>query len=599
MSGLGAFIKGAFEGYEYGENVKDRKTQRKRNEKRWEWEQENQERRRDDWDWQDEQRDYTRTQRERQREALERQEAERERIAEIYDEARESYDAGQQKPEPGQVETTSTRESQPQGRGVTSDAPTRPQARPRTVAPQPSVSSEGPMQPQPGQPAPSGAGFDRPNMPQQQSVDQTQPGQTMQPGRSVRGAAGQTGTDQGAPMPRSFAENQRAQQAAANNQVSVEQLWSVMRPEDRQLFIEMDGQPTPTPPQTRPQTAADGRPQQAAQQPQAPSAPQGNGFNRPEAGQRPGAPQAAPQKPGSPGAAPVVGNLDVRDASTDELDQQATQNPPDKGGAPSVESASDAMSKTAATSKGVVGPGAKKVNPKDEERASKNFLDHYAKTAAPKIVDYYLSQGNVEKAKAFDTWAKSRKVKGQMESWSKAIWAITNGDEQRFIDHISDTYNAIDDGLSIDREKSKFIHDDQGNIVGGQLAVMNDETGEVSIQNFEDQQDIVEMAIYTLAPEQTFEYLYQMSEQAREMRIEDAKGREGFDQFKLAQEIRREAERLSEANITAGEGQRMTEEQIQERARSNVYDRLGISTGASTGQGGGGGESPAQEPARL
>jgi len=401
-------------------------------------------------------------------------------------------------------------------------------------------------------------------------------------------------------MPRSFAENQRANQVAAENQVSIEQLWGVMRPEDQQLFLNMDGQATPTPPQVRPQTAPGG-PQMGTAQPQAPMRPgYGNGMDRNVTSRPPEAGRAAPTKPVSPGAAPVVGNLDVRTASTEELDRQATQNGPDQGGAPSVESASDAMQKTAQTSKGVVGPGTKKVNPADEERASKNFMDHYVKNAIPKVVDYYLSQGNIEKAEAFQTWADSRKVKGQMKSWSKAIWAITNGDEQRFIDHMSDTYNAIDDGLSIDREKTKFIHDDQGNIIGGQLAVVNDETGEVTIQEFDDQQDVVEMAIYSLAPEQTFEYLFSLSQQAREMRIEAAKSGQ-IGRKDMAKMIADEADSIRKAQPSGADAQisgqvPLSEAEIERQARQNVERRLGYGgSGASTGQGGG----SMQEPPRL
>lgn len=81
---LGSFVQGAFQGYQFGENVKDRKADRKRNEERFEWERGDQEwlgerrdRQRDDWSFADEQRDQTRGQwaresRERaEREALE------------------------------------------------------------------------------------------------------------------------------------------------------------------------------------------------------------------------------------------------------------------------------------------------------------------------------------------------------------------------------------------------------------------------------------------------------------------------------------------------------------------------------------------------
>jgi len=238
------------------------------------------------------------------------------------------------------------------------------------------------------------------------------------------------------------------------------------------------------------------------------------------------------------------------------------------------------------------------VNPKDEERVSKNFLDHYAKTAVPKIVDYYLSQGNVEKAKAFETWAKSRKVKKQLASWSKAIWAVRHDDEERFFDHASDYYNAIDDGMSIDRKNSGFKRDEQGNAVGATIAVRNDKTGEINYIQYDNQEDLVETFIYAHPAEQTFEYLYGMSEQAREMRIEAASGN-GISRKDMAEMIADEADsiRSAQENVLDPK-QRIGEDEIERRARENVYRRLGVSTGASTGQGGGGGGN-AQEPPRL
>lgn len=622
MSGLGSFIQGAFKGYEYGEQVKDRKTQRKRDEQRWEWE-------KDNADWTGENRD-------RQREQWSRADADRDRMAEIYETTRDEFEDGQQPPAgagsapaPGQVQVPGQvlRDTAP-GRGITEDPqapPTRPQARPRSIVPQPVVSSEGPGQPTP--PGNPGQPMQSPQAPQAPaSVEgdgrafdpmrsKVIPDQLPQPGRSVRAQPG--ATVPGDQPPASFVNNPRVQQTVERDGVAVADLWASMRPQDKQMFIEMDGQPTPVPPQVRPQQPA--RSVQGAgqnvQQPQQPDAFGGPAYAAraeqgnmvPPRGPRQdmpatnmaaeGAPrQDPPRKPGAPGAAPVVGNIDVRSATTEELDAQATQNPPDQGGAPSVEAAGTAMQETAAASKGVVGPGTGKVNPRDEKRAADSFMEYYAANAVPKIVDYYLSQGNVEKATAFQEWADSQKVKGQMESWSKAIWAITNGDESRFIDHMADTYNAIDDGYSIDRKQTKLKRDEQGNIVGGQLAVVNDETGEVNIQQFDDQQDIIEMAVYTMAPEQTFEYLWGLSQQAREMRIESA-GENRITRKEMVDMIADEADsiRSAQENILDPNA-RLTEAQIEEQATGNVYRRLGINTGASTGQAGAGG---VQEPPRY
>ena len=50
MAGLGSFIQGAFQGYEYGEQVKDRKRQREWAEEDREWDKENRERKLEAWE---------------------------------------------------------------------------------------------------------------------------------------------------------------------------------------------------------------------------------------------------------------------------------------------------------------------------------------------------------------------------------------------------------------------------------------------------------------------------------------------------------------------------------------------------------------------
>jgi hypothetical protein len=99
---LGSFVQGAFQGYQFGENAKDRKADRKRNEERFEWERGDQEwlgetrgRQRDDWSFVDEQRDQTRGQWAREsRERAEREALEAE-LDQIRNDGFEEWQGGQ------------------------------------------------------------------------------------------------------------------------------------------------------------------------------------------------------------------------------------------------------------------------------------------------------------------------------------------------------------------------------------------------------------------------------------------------------------------------------------------------------------------------
>lgn len=120
----------------------------------------------------------------------------------------------------------------------------------------------------------------------------------------------------------------------------------------------------------------------------------------------------------------------------------------------------------------------------------------------------------------------------------------------------------------------------------------NEETGKVSIQRFDDQEDIIEMAIYALSPEQTFEYLWGLSSAARQMRIESASA------SAKARSISRKdyAEMVADEAKSIREGQknlldptmRLSEEEIISRAEQAVQRRLSGAAGAG---------QPAQPPA--
>lgn len=204
---------------------------------------------------------------------------------------------------------------------------------------------------------------------------------------------------------------------------------------------------------------------------------------------------AAPQIPANTPPTKVAG----------ELASEVSAAPPDQGGAPSVELAVA----TAPAPRRVVGKGGPiKATPQQRERASQSFLDYYADTAVPKIIEYYLSQGDIQKAEGFETWAKSREAQAQLKSWSMAVHAASIGDDEGFIDHWSDAYNSFDDGLEVARDQSGFTRDEGGNITGAKVTFKNTQSGQTFERVFEGQEDLIREGIYTLAPEKVFEYMW-------------------------------------------------------------------------------------------
>lgn len=530
MAGLGAFIDSAMQGYGFAADIEDAKYRKGRRKKDDEWT------------------DKTRARAEvvwvREDEAHKRAAEERSVLAAIAKDARDSYNNGVEadtqapsvpNPVPEQDPTTLSTRNAPVPRGVADVAPERPDLpqpaaeapvqrppQPRSViAPEadtaPQVDEEPPM---PNwrdkisgdsevialleQDAAIRVMADRRSITPRAYIASMSPEAVEHNLRRIAGpekfnkaaddaafeaSAGRRGMEE--PMPtqadldQRYREDQRAERFSYSS--------STRRGDDPNPIVSAPVSPSPEAQVARPDTPA------------APVAPAGEDASE--------VVRAA--------TAPVAPSVPAEErAEVQALHEKAISAPPDQGGSPSVAVAAA----TAPETRGVIGPdGAVKTTKKERDHATKSFLDHYAETAVPKLIEYYASQGDIEKAQAFEDWAKSREAKGQMESWSRAVHAAAIGDDDAFLDHLSDTYNSYDDGYEVIRDGSGFVRDGAGNITGAEIKFKNTKTGEVFVEHFEDQSDIIEMGIYALSPEQVFEHMWGKLAQSAEIAAEQRK----------------------------------------------------------------------------
>lgn len=547
MSGLGAFIDGAMRGYSYGMSVEDAKYRRERQKK--------------DDAWTDKARQRQETEWARQDEAFRRAEEERSVLAAIGQEAVASYQndgeviegtatevpsPANQQPEPV---TVSTRNAVAAERGVIDAAPTAPQ--------QPGAPAVN-AAPQPGQPVrrhsgPRGIGVidadAAPKADTQPAVSKSEAVSILARDPAIQVMAkrrGMTPEEYVVSMsPEAFAHNlsritdpkpfdkaaddaayaagapQRGEGGAPwPTQADLDQRYQEDQRADRFSYASSRQTPQAPAPGTAPQAPAPGTPVARHAAPTAPAQP-GAGI-APQADTRPAQPMppevAADPQVAKAVEAPVAPSMAPEaQADIQATHERAVSAPPDQGGSPSVAVAAA----TAPKGRGVVGKdGAIKATEGQREKAAKSFMDHYAETAVPKLVEYYASKGDLEKAQAFEDWAKSREAKSQMASWSKAVHAAAIGDDDGFLDHLADTYNSYDDGYEVVRKGSGFNRDEQGNITGATVQFRNTKTGEVFTQEYADQSDIIELGIYALSPEQVFEQLYGQLAQAAEVAAE-------------------------------------------------------------------------------
>ncbi|RBO54646.1 hypothetical protein DSD19_04520 [Rhodovulum sp. BSW8] len=580
MSGLGSFIQSAFQGYTYGQNLQDRRRRRDREDTVWAQQDQL-------FEWQQEDREFARAERDRAAAAAARERS-------IFADAAEAARLGYQQEQAGMIDATGD--------------PSRPRPRPENaIGTPPQTEVESPRAPDDAAPGlayaphqispdyydprrgadPTGAS--RPSMENAANLAAMNqpalpgPDRPAMPAPAPRPIA--AAMDQ-APMPRRGLDVARYQQRPPQPTGLARQA--------RSLAMGMAGQNPAAgsasamradlPPRAPVQDAP---PRQIAglQQPRS-IAPDSAPLLTPDP-QRAAAPR--PARAGAAQAAPVI---DVEGKSTSDLDAQARSAPPEAGGSPSVAVAKEAIA--ASTERGVIGPNDRpSLSDAQQRQAKRSFMDHYLSEGVPKIVEHYLSTGQIEKAQAFEKWAQSKEVEGQLQSWSQAVLAATLGDEDGFLTSLADTYNQVNDGYEIVRDRSGFLRDAKGNVTGAELSFKG-EDGKVFTRRYENMDDVIEAGIYAFSPEQTFEYLWGLSQQARQMRINRTKSALP-SQGDIQAEIRREALEIRKAQQFASDP--LSEEDIQRMAAENVMRQLQnagsiVSGGLSVGGNGAGPKPP-------
>lgn len=154
-------------------------------------------------------------------------------------------------------------------------------------------------------------------------------------------------------------------------------------------------------------------------------------------------------------------------------------------------------------------------------RAAKNaqsdFMTRYGKVGAPKMVEYYLKAGEPAKAEAYQKFVDRADTKAAMKSWADAVFYASVGDDDKFLDGLSDAYNArgyFDDGYEAVRDKSGITRDGMGNVTGAKIVFRDKQTGQEFTQEMDSVQDLYQMGVHMLAPEQVFEHGWQRIQQA-------------------------------------------------------------------------------------
>ncbi len=136
-----------------------------------------------------------------------------------------------------------------------------------------------------------------------------------------------------------------------------------------------------------------------------------------------------------------------------------------------------------------------------------NVMNYYMKNTAPKLQQYWLQNGDVQKADAFGKWIQDQNVQQGMRYSAAFMRSAQLGDAEGAMNNLVKMYNQpgyFEDGMSA--VNAKILRDKQGNNAGMEITLRNDKTGETSTTTFNSMADVYKLGMQFAAPESVFNY---------------------------------------------------------------------------------------------
>lgn len=150
-----------------------------------------------------------------------------------------------------------------------------------------------------------------------------------------------------------------------------------------------------------------------------------------------------------------------------------------------------------------VKPGAV-LTPAQVQRASTSLMQSYRDNGLPIITKELMRQGRFEEAESLRAFVSDAAAQDGMKAWSAAVFRATMGDVDGAVDGIIDAYNSagyFDDGYEIVKDQTELIRADDGQVMGIKLAMRNQATGEVTVQQ-DNIENLLQRGLWLTSPEQ-------------------------------------------------------------------------------------------------
>jgi hypothetical protein len=142
--------------------------------------------------------------------------------------------------------------------------------------------------------------------------------------------------------------------------------------------------------------------------------------------------------------------------------------------------------------------------PEQETKAVKSTMENYRDIGVPKLIDYYMSRGEIDRAQALKDWATGSKAQDSMTDWSKALHSLAIGDADGLLTNFTTYINGMDVGVTVDKAASKVTRDENGIVTGFDIAVVGKD-GKTTMTHYNGMNDMVQTGLLALPPDKLFE----------------------------------------------------------------------------------------------
>lgn len=170
-----------------------------------------------------------------------------------------------------------------------------------------------------------------------------------------------------------------------------------------------------------------------------------------------------------------------------------------------------------------------RLTPAQRATGAQTWMQSYRENGAPLEIKELMRQGKFDQAEALRTFIDTATAQEGMEAWAEAVFAAQQGDTEAAVSGIIRAYNSngyFNDGYQIDPERTELIRADDGEVMGIRMAVVDQQTGEVTMHE-DTVPDLIEKGAWLVSPANAAQTFLERQAAARAAMLEmDAERRE-------------------------------------------------------------------------